>query len=249
MSTSPDALGEDFGAQTLVPFGAPSEDILLECGDEDLLEKQAPASPRSLTVERRFVLTNRVRRSRHELTLFQEGYLRVRRSSRARPTSGRAEALLDLRYLDPRPVLSRVKAPKMLRAALALTAVGALLGTLAYFSIAPLLTLSTALLAHAAAGVAAWLFVLRSHERVVLRTNAGKVPVLTLQANLGCIGCCRALVPHLVSAIAKAQRSNAATKAAYLRQEMREHYRLRETGVCTDDLCATGTRRILAQFD
>ena len=37
--------------------------------------------------------------------------------------------------------------------------------------------------------------------------------------------------------------------AAYLRAEMREHYRLRGNGVLENDECARGTGRILAQFD
>ena len=37
--------------------------------------------------------------------------------------------------------------------------------------------------------------------------------------------------------------------AAYLRAEMREHYRLRGDGVLDNDACARGTGSILAQFD
>jgi hypothetical protein len=56
-------------------------------------------------------------------------------------------------------------------------------------------------------------------------------------------------VPQLRRAIEEAAARNGTDTAAYLRAEMREHYRLRGDGVLDGDACAQGTGRILAQFD
>jgi hypothetical protein len=53
----------------------------------------------------------------------------------------------------------------------------------------------------------------------------------------------------LCRAIEEAAERIGADTAAYLRAEMREHYRLRGNGVLDNDECARGTGRILAQFD
>jgi hypothetical protein len=67
-------------------------------------------------------------------------------------------------------------------------------------------------------------------------------------ANPGCLGACRRLVPKVTAAIRQAHALTGPGKPDRLRQEMREHYRLREVGVITSDACETGTRRILARF-
>jgi hypothetical protein len=73
--------------------------------------------------------------------------------------------------------------------------------------------------------------------------------VLELIANFGAIKKYRALVPTLSQAIEEAAERIGSDTAAYLRAEMREHYRLRGAGVLDTDECAKGTGRILAQFD
>jgi hypothetical protein len=73
--------------------------------------------------------------------------------------------------------------------------------------------------------------------------------VLRFVANLGSVKRFRAFVPRLCHAIEEAAERIGADTAAYLRAEMREHYRLRGDGVLDNDECARGTGRILAQFD
>jgi hypothetical protein len=77
----------------------------------------------------------------------------------------------------------------------------------------------------------------------------GRVTVLRLVAQLGTIRKLRSFVPTLSGAIEEAAESIGSDTAAYLRAEMREHYRLRGDGVLDNDDCAAGTGRILAQFD
>ena len=73
--------------------------------------------------------------------------------------------------------------------------------------------------------------------------------MLELVANFGSIKKFRAFVPALSRAIEEAAERIGVDTAAFLRAEMREHYRLRGDGVLDNDECAKGTGRILAQFD
>ena len=88
-----------------------------------------------------------------------------------------------------------------------------------------------------------------SHESTEFCTLHGRATVLALIANFGSIKKFRAFVPMLSHAIEEAAERIGVDTAAYLRAEMREHYRLRGDGVLDNDECAKGTGRILAQFD
>ena len=103
----------------------------------------------------------------------------------------------------------------------------------------------------AAVAAAATLYVgiYLSHERIEFCTLHGRAAVLQLVANLGSIKRFHSFVPMLCRAIEEAAERIGADTSAYLRAEMREHYRLRGDGVLDNDECARGTGRILAQFD
>jgi hypothetical protein len=97
--------------------------------------------------------------------------------------------------------------------------------------------------------VALFVAVYRSYERTEFYTLHGRAPVFRLVANLGSIEKLRALVPALSQAIGEAGDHFGDDNSAYLRAEMREHYRLRGAGVLSGAACADSTGRILAQFD
>ena len=156
--------------------------------------------------------------------------------------------MIDFRYLDSKQLLSRFIATNALYAALGSMGFASLMGALAYFSVLPPITLSATLGSIVAAVVAMTLFIQRTHEQVVFHTKHGQARALPLLANVGCFAACRALVPKLVSAIDEAGKLNTQNRGCYLREEMREHYRLRDIGVLTHDACTTGTRRVLAQL-
>ncbi len=73
--------------------------------------------------------------------------------------------------------------------------------------------------------------------------------MLTLLANVGAVKKFRAFMPALSAAIEEAAEQIGDDTSAFLRAEMREHYRLRGDGVLTQAACAVSTGRILAQFD
>jgi hypothetical protein len=223
------------------PAPSPSEHIYI--GSDDLNPDPKVAAR---TVRGRAELRNKLLRTSTELTLFEEGFLKVVPSSKGRP----GETFhLALHYLDPVPTITRVVAKRWMSIALACTAVA---------GIGALLTLVEVL--HA---VATWVFwsgvaaaigalvvvVYRSHEKTEFVTLHGRAPVLGFVGSLGSIKRFRGFVPLLSRAIEEAAEQIADDPSAFLRGEMREHYRLREDGVLSSESCAESTGRILAQFD
>jgi hypothetical protein len=219
----------------------PSEHISIGSDDFSADPATVARTPRA-----EIVLRNRIRRTGAELTLYDEGYLKVKALAK-----GNADApfFLDLRFIDPVPNIERVIAMRWLTAAFGCTALAALAGFLLRFDAlhtAAEWALGAALFA--AAG-ALYVGLYSTHEKIEFQTLHGRAAVLRLVANVGSIRKFRSLVPKLCQAIEEAAERIGADTAAYLRAEMREHYRLRGEGVLGNDECARGTGRILAQFD
>jgi hypothetical protein len=205
---------------------------------------EAP-DPRSAghTVRQRWRLANPLRRELTEVTLFDEGYLEVVERARGR---GGEPFRLDLHYLDPIPSISRFIAKRAWWTTAGCAA--AAIAALALSSLGPLVV-SFALAAGAAALGAAAIALHRSHEKTEFFTIHGRARVLVLRANFGAIKPMRTFVPELSRAIEEAAEKITDDTSAYLRAEMREHYRLRGDGVLSPETCAESTGRILAQFD
>jgi hypothetical protein len=212
--------------------------------EEPAAAAAAPAAAE--TVERRVELRNRLRGASTRLTLFAEGFLEV--AERRNGRSGN-KFRLDLRYLDPVPTIERVIASRALLAALCCAAAAGLAAWLATFDALRGVALSALLVAAPAAVVALAIAAYRSHEKTQFLTIHGRAPVLSLVANVGSIRTFHAFVPVLCHAIEEAAERIGDDTAAYLRAEMREHYRLRGEGVLDNGSCADSTGRILAQFD
>jgi hypothetical protein len=220
---------------------AQAEHIFIGSEDSSADPAAAARTPRDAVV-----LSNPIRRTGAELALFDEGYLKV-----TELTKGNADApfFLDLRFVDPVPKIERVVAVRWLTAALGCGAIAALAGFLLRFDAlhdVALWALGAALIATL---TALYVGVYTSHEKIEFCTLHGRASVLRLVANLGSIKKYRAFVPTLCRAIEEAAERIGTDTAAFLRAEMREHYRLRTDGVLDNDSCARGTGRILAQFD
>jgi hypothetical protein len=228
-------------APPAAPPPAPAEHIYIASEDSS---SNPAAAARSL--RETVVLRNRIRHLGAELSVYEEGYLRVvelRRGDANEPF------FLDLRFVDPVPKIERVVAVRWLATAFGCVALAALAAFLLRFDAlqgVALWALGVAVLATAAT---LYVGVYSSHEATEFCTLHGRVPVLRLIANFGSVKKHRAFVPILSHAIEEAAERIGADTAAFLRAEMREHYRLRGDGVLGNDECAKGTGRILAQFD
>jgi hypothetical protein len=227
-------------AEPSVQPNSPSEHIYI--GSEETRDPETSAR----TVRERLVLTNAVRRSQTQLTLYAEGFAAVAEQRGAK----RSEPFyLDLQYLDPVPMLQRVFARRWLYAALGCGAAAAVALFLTRFELVRGAAWVTFGVGTLAALGALLVGVYRSYEKTTFCTIHGRAPVLEMIANIGAIGRFRAAVPSLSAAIEESAEQIGHDTAAFLRGEMREHYRLRGGGVLSQDVCAASTGRILAQFD
>ena len=237
------------GNKTATPTATPSTVIAplqsehIYIGSEDPTATPAAAAR---TLRETVVLRNPIRHTGAELALFDEGFLKV---TMLRNTDADEPFYLDLRFVDPVPKLERVVAIQWLAAALGCGTLAALAAFLMRFD--ALYVFAAIALGAATLAAAATLYVglYRSHERTEFCTLHGRVAVFALIANFGSLRKFRAVVPILSQAIEEAAERIGVDTAAYLRAEMREHYRLRGEGVLDNDECAKGTGRILAQFD
>lgn len=222
------------------PTSAAAEHIYIASDDAE------PAAGSAQTLAAKHVIANRLRHNRTELTVYLEGALKVTEYRRDKRTES---YLLDLKYLDPVPEIERIVAKSAVRAALSLLPVAGLGVLLARFGIAPAVLLSIGLAAFAAALGCVLVALHRSYERTVFYTIHGRAEALVLRANVGAIKHARTVVPAIANAIEEQAETIGTDTAAFLRAEMREHYRLRKDGVLSESSCAQSTGRILAQFD
>jgi hypothetical protein len=223
------------------PAGRPSEHIYI--GSDDFSADPATVAR---TAGEPVVLRNPIRRTGAELTIYDEGYLKVKALA-----GGGVDApfFLDLRFVDPVPKIERVIAVRWLTAAFGGAALAAVAGFLMRFDALHMAAQGALGIALVAAAGALCVGVYSSHEKIEFHTLHGQAAVLQLVANLGSIGKFHSFVPKLCRAIEEAAERIGTDTAAFLRAEMREHYRLRGEGVLHNDECARGTGRILAQFD
>jgi hypothetical protein len=229
-------------AATIV--GMSSEDILLDAGHFSLDE--APESVETAgRVQERITLNNKVRGIETELEFVDDGCLHVtvkRRRDAAKVYK------VDLRYLNPRPLLSKTNPVQLRKYALRFAVASGFGVALAWLTGSWILALVALAVSAATAGITACL-IYQSCERVTFRTRHGNAAVLNLYASLGCARDCRALVPKIVSAISGWTRQQDVKDELYLRREIKEHYRLRDEGVLADPDCSAATRRVLSHFD
>jgi hypothetical protein len=219
----------------------PAEHIYIE--SEDLTSNPAGAAR---TLRETVVLRNPIRRTGAELALFQEGFLKI---TPLRNKDAEEPFFLDLRFVDPIPKLERVVAVRWLTGSLGCAALMALAAFLMRFDALYAFAGVGLGVATLAAAITLYVGLYLSHERTEFYTLHGRATVLELVANFGSIKKFRAFVPTLSQAVEEAAERIGADTAAFLRAEMREHYRLRGDGVLDNDACAKGTGRILAQFD
>jgi len=196
-------------------------------------------------VSERFEILNRIAGKRMQLTLYEEGFVRVRKWQRNKLG---ADYMLSLRFLNPKPRSSRRIARRTMYAAGAFAAFGLFNTLLAALTSLDRLFVPAAVAGFLGAAVALFVFLYRSHEKTRFYTASGNVGVLTLLGTADAFTRCRAIAPRIVEAIEKAQAQNIQNRSDYLRLEMREHYRLRADDAISQDDCATGTRRILSEF-
>lgn len=223
-----------------------AEHFVLETGSAPVLSDDTPVTRATHRIRERVEIKDRLRAHSTEFVLYEDGMLDVKETRRGKRL--KANRLM-LRYLDPEPSVDTHNAKPVFKAALVLAGTAALAVLLAQFDALALYAEPVAIVAAATALVAVLAGAYLTHERMAFHTLHGRVPALRLRAGFGVQFRYRSLLRRLGRAIEAAGRGTGRDTADFLRQEMREHYRLRKEGVLTAENCGEGTGRILRQFD
>jgi hypothetical protein len=217
-----------------------AEHVVLE---SDFREVPDPRAARK--VHARIVFGTRLRRRVVQLQIIDYYYLSVR--SRSRSTG--LDYVLDLRFIDT-PRVSRHIAWRWIAASLLLTGLAYEMVVRLGVSPAPWwqrhrLTVCAAVTGASAAVTLVALY--RTTETVSLSTSAGAARVLECTGGFGTLRGVRRFMGKVAAHIRLASAARRSTKAEHLRDEMREHLRLKELGVLTDQEYEAAKVRILDQ--
>jgi len=196
-------------------------------------------------ITQRFEFSNRTCGRRTQLIFYAEGFVRVREWQRKKKLR---DYLLGLRFLDTEVTVTRKIPMRVLQAAGGFAALGVLCMLVSWLTTWDAIFIPAAVFGATGALICTMLFLYLAHEKTMFSTSAGNATVLTLLGTADSFKRCRNITPEIVRAIVEAQANNIQNRSDYLRQEMREHYRLREYGVIDHNDCSEATRRILAHF-
>ncbi len=183
---------------------------------------------------------------RLELAIIDYCYLAVR----TRRSGSVRDYVLDLRFID-RTIRAKRHVPwKWILVTMVLGSAAALTIRQVVSSTSPwwwqhrfLLCAATLGLTACSGLVCAW----RTAETLSLRSLHGSATLLEFTGGLGSLRSSRAFVQKLTAHIQFAVADRGATKTEHLRDEMREHFRLKEAGVLSQEQYDTCRARILAQ--
>jgi hypothetical protein len=224
--------------QTIIARMTATEHILLE---SDL--RQVPDLRDARKSHGRIELRSRLRGCVLHLEIIDYYYLSVRSRARAREL----EFSLDLRFVGA-PQLSRHIAWRWIAAALVLIVLPAAIATAIHTSAwwrQEWLPVSLALVAVWAC--ATFVCIYRTTETLSLVSIYGAARLLEFTGGVGTLRALRPFVAKLTAHIRLASAARRHTKAEHLRDEMREHQRLRELGVLSQSDYEVSKARILGQ--
>jgi hypothetical protein len=215
-----------------------TEHILLE---SDL--RQVPELRDARKSHGRIALRSRLRRRVLHLEIIDYYYLSVR----SHTSAGELEFSLDLRFARA-PQLSRHIAWRWLAASLALIVVPALIA-IAIHTSAWWRTewLPVSLVVAAVWAGTTFVGLYRTTETISLRSTYGGARLLEYTGGPGTFRALRPFTAKLMAHIRLAAAARRHTKAEHLRDEMREHQRLRELGVLSVGDYEVSKARILGQ--
>jgi hypothetical protein len=192
-----------------------------------------------------FKMTSALRGSETELALLEDHYLSVRIQQ---PGQDIKKYTLDLRFANPRPVIVRHIA-------------WALLGTSVVASVAAIASFWWAVHASSAGlhpgvfiglasvitvGLSVWQFLRRTTESLQFTSVHGAVTLVRFTGGIGSAKAGRHFFVEVIKSISAAKTARAQAKQQFLRDEMREHHRLRELRVLTEHEYEASKARILA---
>jgi len=215
------------------------EHILLESDELNLPQRQ---TARKVHASHHF--HSRLRRRVVELEIIDYYYLFCRQRN---PHSELSECVFDLRFVDPSLRQSRHIPSRWPALSASLVFFAILIWADAYsgYDWRHFRLPICALLLLLAAG-SAMVSIYRLTETLELRSLHGQAKLLELTGSLGTLRSLRSFTRKLGAHVRIAAGARRDSKAAHLRDEMREHHRLREAGILSDWQYEESKRLILA---
>lgn len=193
-----------------------------------------------------YALESKLRGCITRLALLEDHFLSVQM---VRPDSAPKKYELDLRFANAKPVIVRHIAWFWLGLAISLVALaGAALWSLwprtaaGWIAPAPL----TALVALLAAGASMLMFLRRTTESLEFWSVHGQVTLVSVTGAIGSTQDGKRFFIELIKSISAAKAARPQPAHQFLRDEMREHHRLREIGALTEAQYEVSKGRILS---
>jgi hypothetical protein len=220
---------------------AASEHILLESD-----ERKIPHPRCSRKLHARVELQSRLRRRALQLELIDYYYLVVR-SYRARFVV--SEYVLDLRFVDGSLALSRHFASRWLFGALALIALAVAIALRIGGSAAPAAWLAASVIVSGMAVAATVACIYQTTESISMYSVHGRAKLFAFTSGLGVKRAMKPFMNKLAAHVSFATAARRPIRSEHLRDEMREHFRLRENRVLSAEEYEASKARILAEHE
>lgn len=221
---------------------ARSEHIHIEAEPE---AGAAPSVLRRRKVRASYALKSRLRGCETEVAIHDDHFAAVRS---VRPDAEPRKYEVDLRFADPKPVRVRSIAWFWLTLAvcLALLATGGIWATWGSAAVWSSPVLLTALITLLAAGGATILFMRRTVESLEFVSVHGGATLVSVVGGIGSARAGKDFFIEFIRSINAAKAERRQDLPQFLRDEMREHHRLRELGVISQEQYDQSKARILA---
>lgn len=205
----------------------------------------APTPHRQRRVRTSYALKSRLRGCETEVSILEDHYVAVRA---VRPDAQARKYEFDLRFANPKPV--RVRSISwfwlLLATSMALLAAGGVWATWADAGRWSSPIFLSALVTLLAAGGALLMFLRRTVESLEFVSMHGGVTLVSVVGGIGSARAGKRFFIDLIKSINAAKAARPQERQQLLRDEMREHHRLRELGVLTDQQYEQSKARILA---
>lgn len=220
-----------------------AEHISIESDSEPVESRPRPVRRK---IRSAYVLRSGLRGCETELAILDEHYLSVRM---VRPHEPTRTYEIDLRFANPRPVRVRRVSWFWLILSIALASLaGGAMWSVGAQRASPWLDpiFLTAVLTLIAALGAFFMFLRRTTESLEFVSAHGQVTLVSVTGGIGSARSGKRFFIELIKNINAAKVARPQPRQQFLRDEMREHYRLRELGVLTEQQYEQGKARILA---
>ena len=197
----------------------------------------------------KYQLRSRARGSVTRVTILEGHFAGVNIKRRGMPAQ---EHTVDLRFVDPRPIGIRKVGWPWMWVAIGFTFLAAAAGTFAIFFASPfaLIWAVPTAIVFGTFTVSSYLMCLYfTTESVLFVSQHGRARFITITGGLGTTRAARKCAVDIVKHIGAARKESKQPRAHYLRDEMREHARVRDAGAIADEQYEDAVSRILKAHD